>query len=275
MLYDFHIHSIYSDDAENTMAQMALAAAKAGLAGVCFTDHADLDDINGKYNPLAWRKDEYFAAFEEAKAAAGDKTALRLGLELGEATHYPEVAKAVAAEVPDFIIGSVHNLSGMADFYCGRAGGEDGEMYATPEACHALLERYIGELEDTARLGCFDVIGHIGYPLRYMRTLYPEIGLEAWTERLAELFRTLAQSGKGIELNCSGLRQSLGETMPSRWLLALYRDMGGEMITLGSDAHRTQHLGSGLDEGKNLLLGLGFTHYCVYNRRKAEFIKLN
>lgn len=274
MLYDFHTHSIYSDDADNTMAEMALAAAKAGLDGICFTDHADLDDINGVFNPGAWRREEYFAAFDEAKAAAGEKITLRLGLELGEASHYPDIARKVAGEVPDFIIGSVHNLAGMADFYCGRAGGEMPEMYAAPDACRALLDKYVTELEDTAALGCFDVIGHIGYPLRYMRTLYPDMGLEPWRDRLAELFRGLAQAGKGIELNCSGLRQSLGETMPSRWILALYKDMGGEIITLGSDAHRTEHVGSGLPVGKNLLEGLGFSHYCVYNKRKVEFINL-
>ncbi|MDD6189280.1 MAG: histidinol-phosphatase HisJ family protein [Clostridiales bacterium] len=274
MLYDLHTHSIYSDDADNSMTEMALAAAEAGLGGICFTDHADLDDINGTYNPLAWRREEYFSAFEAARKAAGDRIALRLGLELGEASHYPDIAREVAAQVPDFIIGSVHNLAGTPDFYCGRADGEDSRMYASPEACHALLERYVSELEDTAALGCFDVIGHIGYPLRYMRTVYPDMSLEPWRERLAELFRALARMGKGIELNCSGLRQSLGETMPSAGILALYRDMGGEIVTLGSDAHRVSDVGKGLSQGKNLLIGLGFSRYCVYNKRKAEFINL-
>lgn len=274
MLYDLHTHSLCSDDADNTMAQMALAAAEAGLGGICFTDHADLDDINGIYNPHPWQPEEYFAAYEAALAAAGDKLRLWLGLELGEGNHHPARAEAIAAQVPDFIIGSIHNLRDCPDFYCGRAGGECPEMYASAESCAALLERYVGELEETARLGLFDVIGHIGYPLRYMRTLYPRLGLEPWRDRLAELFRGLAREGRGIELNCSGLRQSLGETMPCAWILSLYRDMGGEVITLGSDAHRTDHVGSGLEDGKNLLTGLGFTHYCVYNKRKAEFIKL-
>ncbi len=274
MLYDHHVHSTYSDDAENSMTEMALAAAEAGLAGMCFTDHVDLDDINGVYNPHAWRPGEYFAAFEAACAAAGDKLSLRLGAELGEATHYPEVARQIADAVPDFIIGSVHNLAATPDFYCGRAGGENPEMYADEAACRALLEKYLTELEDTVRLGCFDVIGHIGYPLRYMRTLYPTMSIEPWRERFAELFRSLAQTGKGIELNCSGLRQSLGETMPAPWLLTLYRDMGGEIITLGSDAHSTAHVGSGILIGKNLLEGIGFKYFCVYNKRKAEFMTL-
>ena len=274
MLFDYHVHSTYSDDAENSMAEMAAAAASAGLAGLCFTDHVDLDDINGRFNPVAWRSEEYFAAFAAAQSAAGDNISLRLGIELGEANHYPEVAREISAVVPDFIIGSIHNLKDTPDFYCGRAGGELPEMYATRESCHALLDRYITELEETERLGCFDVIGHIGYPLRYMRSVYPELTLEPWYERLAELFRRLVQSGKGIELNCSGLRQSLGETMPNGSILALYKSMGGEIITLGSDAHSVKHVGMGLEEGKKLLKGLGFSHYCVYNRRKIEFIKL-
>lgn len=274
MLYDYHVHSTYSDDAESSMSEMALAAAEAGLDGLCFTDHVDLDDINGIYNPNAWRSGEYFSAFENARAAAEGKISLRLGVELGEATHYPEVAKAIAKEIPDFIIGSVHNLTATPDFYCGRAGGENPEMYADEAACRALLERYVTELEETAALGIFDVIGHIGYPLRYMRTLYPAMSIEPWRERFAELFRTLARSGKGIEVNCSGLRQSLKETMPAQWLLDLYRDMGGEIVTLGSDAHSTAHVGSGLSVGKNLLQGIGFKNYCVYNKRNVEFITL-
>lgn len=275
MLYDFHVHSAYSDDAESSMVEMARAAVRCGLSGICFTDHADLDDINGNFNPEAWRPAEYYAAFQAAREAVDSRQIiLRLGLELGEASHYPAEAQRIAAEIPDFIIGSVHNLAGTADFYYGRSGGEDSRMFSSPETCHRLLERYVAELEDTAHLGCFDVIGHIGYPLRYMRTVYPSLGLEPWRDRLAELFRAIIRVGKGIELNCSGLRQSLGETMPNRNLLELYRDLGGKIITLGSDAHRCADIASGLINGKKLLSALGFRHYSVYNKRKVEFINL-
>ena len=274
MLFDQHVHSTYSDDAENSMAEMALAAARAGLGGICFTDHVDLDDMLGAYNPGAWRPDEYFSAFEGAREAAGDKLSLRLGLELGEGCHYPAEAARIAAQVPDFIIGSVHNLSHTADFYCGRPGGEAPAMYETREHCTALLERYMDELEATARQGSFDVIGHIGYPLRYMRQVWPDAALTPLRERMAELFRLLIADSRGIEVNTSGLRGTLGETMPAEWLLRLYRDLGGEIVTLGSDAHRVSDVGAGLREAKNLLRGLGFERYCVYNRRKVDFIRI-
>lgn len=275
MLCDYHVHSLCSFDGESGMTEIALAAAKAGLDEICFTDHADLDDEDGKFNPLAWRGEEYFSAFEEARRAAGGKISLRLGLELGEGNHYPEKAREIAATVPDFIIGSVHNLRGTADFWRGRAGGEDKEMFKTRERCESLLECYVSELEETERLGEFDVIGHIGYPLRYMRAFYPDITLEGQTERLAELFRRLIRAGKGIEVNTSGLRGELGETMPAPWLIRLYRDLGGEIITIGSDAHSAKDTGKGIKDAKNLIRGIGFTRFCVYNRRKENFVNLD
>lgn len=274
MFSDLHTHSAISDDAEDSMRAMALAAAEKGLELLCLTDHADLDALDGSPQRQPFPLGEWRAAFEEAREAAGDRVALRLGLELGEADHHPEAAAALAAAVPDFIIGSTHNLLHTPDFYCGRPGGEAPALFNTAEKRRALLDRYVSELEATARLGFFDVLGHIGYPLRYMRPYEPQLSLMPWRDRLAELLRGLIAAGKGIEVNTSGLRGSLGETMPAPWLLRLYRDLGGEVLTLGSDAHRCRDLGAGITETKKWLAELGFRRHCVYNKRKAEFYPL-
>ncbi len=275
MFSDLHTHSLISDDAENSMAEIALAAAKRGLDLVCFTDHADLDGLEGGPAPFPFPTERWQAAFEAAREAAKGRVTLRLGLELGEADHRPAEAAALAAAVPDFIIGSTHNLCGLPDFYCGRPGGEAPALFDAAEKRRALLSRYVSELEATAALGLFDVIGHIGYPLRYMRAYEPDLTLLPWRERLAELFRRLIAAGKGVEVNTSGLRGSLGETMPAPWLLSLYRDLGGELVTLGSDAHRTGDVGAGIAETQKLLRTLGFRFHCVYNKRKAAFYPLD
>ena len=274
MFADLHTHTTFSDDADNSMTEMAGAAAGAGLELVCFTDHADLDLIDGRPAEAPFPMETYRAAFDAAREAVGEGVTLRLGLELGEADHHPAEAAALAALVPDFIIGSTHNLRDTPDFYCGRPGGEAPELFDTAEKRRALLDRYVSELEATVALGCFDALGHIGYPLRYMRPWEPELTLAPWRDRLAELLRGLIAAGKGLEVNTSGLRKGLGETMPAPWLLSLYRDLGGRRLTLGSDAHRTADLGAGIDETKKLLSALGFRYHCVYNKRQAEYYSL-
>ena len=105
-------------------------------------------------------------------------------------------------------------------------------------------DRYIEEHFELAELGFFDVLGHLGYTKRYMKRRGFDIGLEGHEDRLRELFRLLIQNGKGIELNTSGLRDTTGSTFPEKHVLKLYREAGGEIITVGSDSHRTEDVGA-------------------------------
>jgi histidinol-phosphatase (PHP family) len=133
---------------------------------------------------------------------------------------------------------------------------------------------YLDEYIELTRLGSFDVLGHIGYPLRYMRTIGFDISLEPFTEKLSVLFKELMLKGKGIELNTSGLRKWLNEPLPAPFILRLYRELGGEIITLGSDAHRPEDTGADIRKCLILLKELGYKYYCVYSQRKPEFIKI-
>ena len=119
-LFDFHIHSTCSDDAKNTMTEMALASAQAGMDVVCFTDHFDLDDYRTGAplpNPLAaWPM--VLEQYATAKTACAGIIDLRLGMELGEANHNPVYAARCAAQPElDFVLGSTHNLRNTTDFY--------------------------------------------------------------------------------------------------------------------------------------------------------------
>jgi histidinol-phosphatase (PHP family) len=139
----------------------------------------------------------------------------------------------------------------------------------------AQLEReYIAAHTDMLReFGDFDVVGHIGYPHRYGN--FFNGAMTKYRAEFAELFTALAHSGKGIELNTSGLYSSdHGGALPTPELLKLFRECGGEIVTLGSDAHRAADVGKGLAEGAALLREAGFTRYAVFERREARFVKL-
>lgn len=272
ILTDYHIHSRCSPDAGETMADMALAARAHGITHLCFTDHCDLDNyLTGQPEPSSF--DFFPHALEDfaaAKAAVGDTMDLRLGLELGEANHdIPRAAAIAATPELDFIIGSTHNLLGIPDFY--------GLEYTSEEQCLSLLERYLAEVKEVAATGLVDVLGHIGYTRRYMSKAGFDIrvGMDNFGDAITDILKTAIEKGVGIEVNCASLRNAhLAETIPGLDILVRYRELGGELITVGSDAHTTADAGVGCAQGQELLRQAGFAYVTLFRGRKPEFIKL-
>lgn len=266
-LVDYHTHTQCSPDSRAPLDQMVRAASAAGLSELCTTDHFDLqDEEGGRVSALDWDPilDQYRLA---APQAAGQGIQLRLGLELGGAQVDPACAAAVLAGAElDFVIGSVHNLSpgrGGRDFYF--------LDYHTPQACYQALDDYFDSLAALAVLDCFDVMGHIIYPLRYMQKIpgHP-VALEGYQDRLRALLTTLADRGRGIEVN-TWCGRTLEEWRP---VLALYRVCGGELVTIGSDAHVPESVGNGMAQAQELLKETGFRYLTVFNRRTPQFIRL-
>ncbi len=269
ILTDFHTHSKCSVDGTASMYDMAFAAFRKGISIMCITDHVDLDDYEtGKRKHDCFGNwEEMLRQYAEARERLQDKIDLRLGIELGEASHNPGDSVRIAqTESLDFIIGSMHNVKDMPDFFC--------IDYKSPQHCKELIEKYIEEHFELVRLGCFDVLGHIGYTKRYMKRKGFDIGLVGYEDRLGELFRLVSESGKGIELNTSGLRDGTDTAFPEKSILKLYREMGGEIITVGSDSHRTADVGANIQDGYELLREAGFKYITVFKDRKPEFIKL-
>ena len=190
------------------------------------------------------------------------------GMELGEANHDPEAAKEAAMEPGlDFILGSLHNLRGQPDFY--------EYPYESEEQCMQLNREYLAELLELTEFPYFDVMAHIGYTSRYMHRdgFAAEITAENCRDELAAIFEALIAQGRGIEINVSGLRT--GHTSnPNASALALYYDLGGGIITLGSDAHEAKDASIGIREGAELLRSIGFRYYTVFEQRKASFLPL-
>ena len=258
-LADYHVHSSCSFDAADRMAAMARAELKMGVAEICFTDHADFGD--------------------QQTIQLGPER-FQLGLELGEGNHDPARAKRVYAMPEyDFILGSLHNLRDEQDFYYIK--------YESYDQCWELYDRYLDELIELAGINCFDCMAHIGYCLRYMHRqgFDAEITMERYGGKLDMLLRMLIENGKGIELNVSDLvpgghdapgehAEPLLKPVPSIEILRRYRELGGDIITVGSDAHSVKAAGVGLREGYQLLSDIGFRYVAVYKRHKPEFKRI-
>lgn len=269
---DNHIHSICSPDAKDTMSDMALAAYNIGVRRLCFTDHCDLDNpATGKPNYACYDfRDRMISMFRQAQRDVPADMELFLGLELGEGNHDPErMAEIAASEELDFVLATLHNLKDTMDFH--------DLTYTDRAQCEGILDRYMEELIEIAQLPSFDTMAHVSYPVRYMRQSGIDITMDASThrEQLEELFKTLILRGKGIEINCAGLRNPLlKNTIPTPDVLKLYRDLGGEIITVGSDAHRMGHVEVGVRQGFDILRELGYKYVTIFRERKPEFIKI-
>lgn len=269
-LGDTHTHSLCSPDGHNTVLEMARAAHAAGLTHLCLTDHCDLITLQGKPS-FTYDWAPYNAAMAEARAALPPGLDLAQGIELGEAYENPAAARAILAARPelDFVIGSVHNyraLRNKTDFYYAD--------YPDRAACLETLEDYLGSLEALVALpDCYDTLGHVLYPLRYMNAALPQplsltegdfLGL------LTDILRRVAGDGKAMEVN-TWRGRTVAEWAP---MLRLFKSLGGELVTVGSDSHTTADVGKGVREAYALLKDCGFAYVAIYHGRKAGMEKL-
>jgi len=264
-LADYHVHSTCSPDGHCTMARMAEAAVANGLQELCFTDHLDTIEW-GTYAPRTtfdWA--EAVRQVEEARRLWGDRLSIRLGAELGEAALSFERAEKLLADAPklDFVIGSVH-LMGP------RFGHED--LYYIPKADKTyyrdVIDDYLDDVLALSRWGRFHVLGHLTLPVRY---IWDNAGIPMdfsdHLDRVAEVFRVIVPKGVGIECNTNRGATSL----PDETILRLYREMGGEIITIGSDAHTAEYVGCRARETQELLRQCGFRYFTTFTQGEPEF----
>ena len=275
---DCHTHTEISPDSEARLPAMLDAARKADLFAYAVTDHIELTRWypQGYYKAHPRNEEDFFDyadRFERAmqqnlraKEEASGLTFIN-GIELGEPDVDFVLAERIYRDVRlDFVIASLHELQGKLDFYFLDYANEDVD---------ALLERYFATLLTIAEHDCYDVLGHITYPLRYIEgDAGIPVDTAKYRDMIAEIFKAVIAHGKGIELNTSGYRQTYGKPFPDGELLKLYRDLGGKILTLGSDAHRPEDVAGGIAEGAALARSVGFDRICYYLRHDPCYITI-
>ncbi len=264
-LADCHTHSKCSPDSNAPMLQMAQRARELGLKTMCLTDHCDLLSLEGErvleYDWAPVRKER-----KGMLDAFGTQLDLPMGIEFGMAHLYPEASEKILSEPGlDFVIGSCHNMDE-------KDGGRDFFMlsYDTLEDCYKALDNYFTSMLKMAAAPYYDVVGHVIYPLRYMNGPYDTPSLARYRDQIREILRLAIQSGRGIEIN-TWKGQTLTEWIP---LLKDYKELGGEIITVGSDAHAPEPLGRGIQEAYAIMADCGFRYVAVYHERKPDMIRL-
>ena len=242
------------------MTEMAEAAIRQGLQEICFTDHVEPIWFGSTAPRKTYDWAPLTEEFRAAQAAVGDRIRLRLGVELGDAVWDLDRSEAIMARAPalDFVIGSIHILSERMD-------GRDLYSLAPRDEAEtrACLADYLGQIQRLARWGGFHVLGHLTLPLRYLNeNRGMHVSFDGFEAEMEAIFRTIIPKGIGIELNTNRGNTPLPD---AKWL-KLYRGMGGEVITLGTDAHAPAAVGCAIREGQALLRECGFRRFCTFRQ---------
>ncbi len=258
---DFHTHTSFSGDSDEPMRETARAAVSRGLKTLCVTEHCDFDYPEAGFEP---DMPAYRAELLKVREEFSGKLELLFGIELGLMDYLaPRLNEFTKAWEFDFIIGSSHLADGADPYYpeyFGQLGTRNG-----------ILRYFESILANVRAFDGYDVYGHLDYAVRYCaEKTYDPLDFR---EPLDEILRLLVQKGKGIEVNTAGLRSGLPHCNPHPFILRRFRELGGEIVTVGSDAHKAADVARDFPAAERALADAGFTRYAVFRKRKPVFVE--
>ena len=266
MYCDYHLHSSFSGDSEAPMEEMIQQGIRLGLSAMCFTEHIDPDFPDGDCS-FDLDLPAYEKKLKELKDKYKGQIDICFGLELGLQPHLTqEIPKIASSASFDFLIGSTHVADHMDPYE--KIFFQDRTEY---QAYHRYFEVLLENLET---FSCFDSCGHIDYVVRYGPNQNRNYSYEKYQDILDAILEKLIEKQIGLECNTAGFKYSLGHPNPTEKILARYRELGGEILTLGSDAHAPEHIAYHFKKTAELLKECGFQYYTVFKERKPEFLKL-
>uniref|UniRef100_UPI004057258A histidinol-phosphatase HisJ family protein n=1 Tax=Acetatifactor sp. TaxID=1872090 RepID=UPI004057258A len=267
---DCHLHSSHSGDSSIPIEDMILQGIARGLDTMCFTEHNDYEYPISPDTPehiFELNTDSYLYDLIHYKEKYADQIRILFGVELGL---QPEVLRRNAVYAKsydfDFIIGSTHICHGKDPYYPPFFQGRTDE--------EAYREYFECTLENIQKFSNFDVLGHLDYVVRYGTNMDNDYSYEKYMDILDAILKQLIEMGKGLEINTGGLKKGMRDLHPCTDILKRYRKLGGEIITVGSDSHDTNHIADYFDRACNVLKECGFHYYSVFEKRIPEFKKL-
>ncbi len=263
--YDYHVHSCFSEDSNAPMVDMVQAGIEKGLAEMCFCDHVDfgytdpgfafLCDVEKQQEEIAFCQQKY-----------DGQITIKKGLEIGLQPHVLQQYEDFLPQYEfDFILASMHT--------CQQKDIHTGAYFAGKTAKDAYCDYFDSFLTCLKQFKNYNCLGHLDILKRYGNHI-KEPDYEVYQEGLEAVLKQVIVDGKGIEVNTSGFRHGKGAPYPSYAILKRYKELGGEMITTGSDAHTPQDLAIHFSQTYAALKEIGFCYVCTFLNRKPYMQKI-
>ncbi|MCR5791728.1 MAG: histidinol-phosphatase HisJ family protein [Lachnospiraceae bacterium] len=266
ILSDYHVHTAFSSDSEASMEEMIQKAISLGFDRCCFTDHMDLDFPAYEGWDFVFDCDEYFDTLKQMEVKYGNKIKIIRGIEMGIKRGIEQRASELVNRYPfDFVIASSHLIDNVDPYLP--------EFWENKTEEEAVMEYFESILQNVANYKDFDVYGHLDYIIRYS----PYKGVSYQSMDIREIsdkvLTAIIEAGKGIEINTASLRKGFLHPHPRPDILKRYFELGGEIITIGSDAHSVADYAADLKYADDLLDRLGISYYTVFENRTPIMVK--
>jgi histidinol-phosphatase (PHP family) len=261
--HDYHTHSNFSADCRFAMPDMCLSAIEKGISEIGFTEHFDLhpDDTTRDW----FRLEPWVAELERCRSVFAGQLIIRAGIELGEPHLFQEGTREILSQYPfDYALGSLH--------WVGRESVFDRTSFQRP--ADEAFRLYFEELARMADAGGFEILSHFDVPVRTAFEVYGEYDACRYEEPARAVLAKCIERGIAVEINSAALRRPANVLNPGPHILRWYAEMGGEMLTLGSDAHRPEHLAADLDVAVQAARDAGFKYVTRFEQRKGQQVPL-
>lgn len=265
---DFHMHSNFSEDSDTPMEAMIQGAIAKGLKRICITDHMDYD-FPKCYHPMTFefnteeQKDTLFRFKDKYQS----QIEIYYGIELGMRPYLAERCSSLVHTYPyDFILCSTHLVYDLDPYYPESWNGHSEQ--------ELIKQSFLDIYENINCFDDFDSYGHLDYVVRYAPSRCRQIRIRDYYEILEAILKALIKKEKSLEINTAGYKYGLGHPHPQEEILSLYHSLGGRLLTIGSDAHKPEHIAYDFNKTDELLYRTGFREYNIYVGRKPVFFPI-
>jgi len=264
---DYHVHSHFSSDSKASMEEMVEKAIQLGMKKICFTDHMDYDFPKQYGLPFVFDPEQYFKELADISERYKNKIKVLTGIELGLQPYLADRFKKLMQQYDfDFAIGSSHLVNQIDPYQT--------EYWKSKSTEEGIVTYFQSIIDNVKAFTDFQVYGHLDYVVRYAPDKNQSYTYNKYAEIIDEMLKTILETGKGIEVNTSGYKYGLGYAHPQTDVLKRYKELGGELITIGSDGHKPEHLGYDFPCAEEMLISLGFKYYATFEKKKPVFEKL-
>jgi histidinol-phosphatase (PHP family) len=269
-MIDYHLHTRFSKDGKETIEDICLEARKKGLKHIAITDHLDYDEsFEENWEIKTKGKEGYIAQIADAREKFPD-ISITKGVEAGYTpTGQQDVIDAIKEIRPDFVIGSLHFIKGVDPyekrFFEGKTKKQAYEYY---------FEKLLEAIKPLSEYS--NVIGHITYVSKSPNVPFDDVKAHYcdYKKYFDDILTQIVKSGLGIEINTSGLLRNVGELLPHFEIVKRYKELGGEILTIGSDAHLKEHVGTGIQTAIDVAKEAGFEYITIFPSGKQSHIKI-
>ncbi|NLL86495.1 MAG: histidinol-phosphatase HisJ family protein [Syntrophomonadaceae bacterium] len=262
---DYHTHTNFSGDSQAPMELMVKRAVELGLKELVFTDHVDYEYADPLFENIDFG--DYLVSVNYCKDKYRKVIKILMGVEIGYQPHVESRIEELLDKVDfDFVIYSTH-MADRLDFYTGAFfEGKERDL-----AYNRYFENVLQSIKNPAN---FNVYGHLDFIVRYGNYDSKSLSYQDHAAIIDKILRDIIYGGCGIEVNTSGYRYGLGQMHPQADIIRRYYKLGGEIITIGSDAHHPRDLCADFNSAYTLLREIGFKYINAYEGRKARFVKI-